>query len=148
MTDEFLDICDSSGRALGLARPRDEAHAKGLWHRTVHIWIVTSQGTVLFQKRALSKESFPGAWDVSAAGHISAGEEPMVAARREVFQELGVAVADGDLEYIFTTRTSSVQHNGSFVDNEFNTVYLVRKDILVAHLAPSSAEVAAANSSP
>lgn len=144
MTEEYLDICDAAGRPLGVAVPRDEAHRNGLWHRTVHAWIANSSGMVLFQQRALTKESFPGVWDVSAAGHISAGEPELTAAQRELFQELGVTVAESELECLFTTQTSSVQQNGSFLDNEFNSVYLARKDIPLSKLILEPAEVSLA----
>jgi len=144
MTEEYLDICDAAGRPLGVTVPRDEAHRKGLWHRTVHVWIANNSGMVLFQQRAITKESFPGVWDVSAAGHISAGEPELTAAQRELFQELGVKVAENELECLFTTQTSSVQQNGSFLDNEFNSVYLVRKDILHSELILETSEVSLA----
>jgi isopentenyldiphosphate isomerase len=144
MTEEYLDICDAAGRPRGVAVPRDEAHRNGLWHRTVHIWIANGSGMVLFQQRALSKESFPGVWDVSAAGHISAGERELTAAQRELFQELGVQVAESELECLFTTQTSSVQQNGSFLDKEFNSVYLVQKDVPLSELIFEPSEVSRA----
>jgi isopentenyl-diphosphate Delta-isomerase len=142
MTGELLDIFDSSGHPQHRAKPRFEAHHCGLWHRTVHVWIVNGTGMLLFQKRSLSKESFPGLWDVSAAGHVSAGEPLVAAARREVFQELGVRVADAELGFLFTTKTSSVQREGTFVDNEFNHVYAVRRDVSIGELTLQESEVA------
>ena len=38
--------------------------------------------------------SFPNLWDQSAAGHSDVGEEPVAAAKRELYEELGL----GDLE--------------------------------------------------
>ncbi|MCF0222751.1 MAG: NUDIX hydrolase, partial [Fibrobacter sp.] len=38
MMEEQIDILDSDGKPLGYSRGRSEVHAKGLWHRTVHIW--------------------------------------------------------------------------------------------------------------
>jgi isopentenyldiphosphate isomerase len=142
MTDELLDIFDSSGHPLHRAKPRFETHHCGLWHRTAHIWIVNGMGMLLFQKRSLSKESFPGLWDVSAAGHVSAGEPLVAAARREVLQELGIRVAHAELEFLFTTQTSSVQREGTFVDNEFNYVYAVKRDVSIGELTLQESEVA------
>jgi isopentenyldiphosphate isomerase len=142
MSDELLDIFDSSGHPLHLAKPRLEAHRSGLWHRTVHVWIVNGTEMLLFQKRALSKESFPGLWDVSAAGHVSTGEPLVAAARREVFQELGIHVAEAELGFLFTTQTSSIQREGTFVDNEFNHVYAVNRDVSISELALQESEVA------
>jgi|WetSurMetagenome_2_1015567.scaffolds.fasta_scaffold00335_11 isopentenyl-diphosphate Delta-isomerase len=145
MTDEeLLDIVDEGGRALGYARPRAEVHRLGLWHETVHVWIVDSRGMILFQKRSSSKESFPGLWDVSAAGHIVSGETAANAAIRETRQELGLDVTERELRFLFALRSSSVQNDGVFVDNEFNLVHLVRKDVPAAGLRLQKAEVEAA----
>ena len=144
MLEELIDIVAPSGRPLCTAKPRSRIHRLGLWHETVHVWIVNSDGMILFQKRSLSKESYPGLWDVSAAGHISSGETAVTAARREVRQELGLHAAESELCYLFTVQSSSVQHNGLFVDNEFNRVYLIRKDIRVSELKLQKSEVDAA----
>jgi isopentenyl-diphosphate Delta-isomerase len=139
--DEPIDLVDPSGRPLGIIKPRSDVHRLGLWHGTVHVWIVNRRGMLLFQKRSLSKESFPGLWDVSAAGHISSGEPAVLAAQREVRQELGVHVEESDLCFLFTLQTSSVQCKGTFIDNEFNNVYLVRRDLLTSELKLQASEV-------
>ena len=145
MDKELLDVLDPSGRPLHAhaARPRNEIHRLGLWHETVHVWIVNSKAMILFQKRASSKESYPGLWDVSAAGHVSSGETALRAAQRETAQELGLNVAESDLTYLFTVRTSSIQKKGAFVDNEFNRVYLTSNDLSVRELKLQESEVEA-----
>jgi len=45
-------------------------------HRTSHVWLLREkQGKiqVLLQKRSETKESLPGCYDISSAGHIPAG---------------------------------------------------------------------------
>ena len=42
----------------------------GDWHRSVHVWVYAQDAdSLLIQKRAACKESWPSLWDVSAAGH-------------------------------------------------------------------------------
>ena len=77
---EYLDIVDEQGRPTGGIVSRAEAHEKGILHRTAHVWVVrnvTGRAEVLLQKRSEEKESFPGMYDTSSAGHIPAGEEPL-----------------------------------------------------------------------
>lgn len=45
---------------------------------------------MLLQKRASGKDSFPGCYDTSSAGHIHAGDEPLDSALRELEEELGI----------------------------------------------------------
>ncbi len=144
MPEERLDIVDASGNPLGLTKPRAAVHRDGDWHTTVHIWIVNKRGGILFQKRSSAKDSFPGLWDVSAAGHVSAGESTILAAQRETFQELGVKGAEEELHRLCTVRTTSTQHNGLFIDNEFSEVFIMCKDLDIRDLALEKSEVAGA----
>jgi hypothetical protein len=42
----------------------------GDWHRAAHVWVFCpSTRELLLQQRALGKDSWPGLWDISAAGH-------------------------------------------------------------------------------
>ena len=90
---ELFDICDEQGNPTGDKVERSEAHAKGICHRTAHIWIAKQENgryKVLLQKRSMDKDSFPGRYDTSSAGHIQAGDEPMESALRELGEELGI----------------------------------------------------------
>lgn len=138
---ELLDLVDPSGTPLGRAKPRPAVHRDGDWHRTVHVWIVNKQYEVLFQKRSADRESFPGTWDVSSAGHVSSGESPVEAAKKELLEELGIRAANNELFPLFSVTTSSVQHNGLFIDNEISRVYLIRKNIGIADLSLQRSEV-------
>ena len=37
---EYLDIVDDKGNPTGDIVSRDEAHDKGIRHRTAHVWII------------------------------------------------------------------------------------------------------------
>ncbi|RWW44042.1 hypothetical protein BHE74_00050230, partial [Ensete ventricosum] len=57
-------------------------HRDGDYHRAVHVWIYSeSTQELLLQKRADCKDSWPGQWDISSAGHISAGDSSLLSAR-------------------------------------------------------------------
>ena len=89
---EFFDVCDERGLPTGEVVERSVAHSKGILHRTAHVWIikkVDGRWQVLLQKRSKDKDSYPGQFDTSSAGHIPAGMEPLESARRELREELG-----------------------------------------------------------
>lgn len=84
---EYFDICNEAGQPTGEIVARSEAHRLGIRHRTAHVWVArehNGQVEVLLQKRSMHKDSFPGQWDTSSAGHIPAGCEPLESALREL----------------------------------------------------------------
>lgn len=86
----MLEVIDERGKVLGLA-PRSECHSDpSLAHRAVHIFVRNSEGSVLLQKRSMSKDIQPGRWDTSVGGHLEPGEDYEQAAKRELLEELSI----------------------------------------------------------
>jgi isopentenyldiphosphate isomerase len=89
MSEEFFDVVDGRDEVIGRA-PRREVHARGLWHRAIHVLVFDRSGRVFLQKRSLRKDSSPGLWDSSCSGHVDSGEDYDTAARRELGEEIGL----------------------------------------------------------
>ncbi len=89
VAQECFPVVDEKDRVVGSA-PRGKVHGDNLRHRAVHILIFNQAGDVFLQKRSRWKDRHPGAWDSSAAGHVSAGEDYDTAAGRELDEELGL----------------------------------------------------------
>lgn len=100
MTEELFDVLDKNGNKTGIQKTKKELHEQGLWHQAVHVWIFNSKGEMLLQKRAKDKDYWPDLWDISAAGHISAGETPEQAVIREIGEETGIKVSLSQLKKI------------------------------------------------
>ena len=131
---EWFDVCDEGGRPTGERISREEAHRLGVRHRTAHVWILrkTGQGTeVLLQKRSEKKDSYPGCYDTSSAGHIEAGDEPLPSALRELSEELGIRAEEKDLRPIgtFSKEYREHFHGAPFHDNEVAFVYVLQREI-------------------
>ena len=141
---EILDVLTPEGRAVGFTKPKGDVHRDGDWHRAAHVWLVTPDGRVLLQRRAAVKENWPDLWDVSVAGHISAGESAVDAGVREAFEELGLVLAPDDLTHLGTLRWQAVLNGGAYIENEFHEVFLVICEIDVEQLVLDPMEVAAA----
>ncbi|KAH7444019.1 hypothetical protein KP509_02G060800 [Ceratopteris richardii] len=144
-TEEYLDVLTREGEHTGISKPRlfppyrlvslsfsglvvyiSLVHRDGDYHRAVHVWIYAeSTGELLLQKRADNKDSWPGLWDISCAGHISAGDTSLSSARRELEEELGVSLPFEAFELLFVYLQECVINDGTFINNEFNDVYLV-----------------------
>jgi isopentenyldiphosphate isomerase len=138
--DEWVDILDEHGKRTGGSCLKSEAHLKGLFHPTVHVWLYTKDGRILIQQRGKHKETHPSLWDVSVAGHVASGENVKTAAIREVEEEVGLAISERDLEPI---RTFKAIHKISedFTDAEFHHVFLCELKEPLNHLTKQDSEV-------
>ncbi len=131
---EHFDILDENGNRTGETATYGEVHTKGLIHRSVHVWIINSKGQILIQKRGKNMGAFPGYWDISSSGHVSSGEDSLKSAQRETREELGIDIPIEEFKYLFTLREKIILNNGEFINNEFQDVYLVKKDLNISEL--------------
>lgn len=141
MSEERIDVLRPDGTSAGLTKTKSEVHRDGDWHRAAHVWIVAPGDRVLLQRRSVRKDNYPGLWDVSAAGHLSAGESAVEAAVRETFEEIGLSIAVHDLEHIATNREQCVLNGGTYIDNEIHEVFAVRREVDLSSLRLDPVEV-------
>lgn len=87
---ELVDVVDEADRPIGVL-PLAEVHRQGLYHRSVRVAVFDGSGRVYLQKRSKAKELYPGRLDLSATGHVRAGESRESAALRELHEELGLS---------------------------------------------------------
>jgi isopentenyldiphosphate isomerase len=138
-TGEVLDVYDDSLRHLGV-KERGAVHLDGDWHRSFHCWFVSpGRHTLLLQRRALSKATYPGALDTTVAGHYRAGEGVREGCR-EAEEELGFRVDPDRL--IPLGRAVDAARHGYLVDREVADVFLYATDVPPWALRPDPAEVA------
>lgn len=143
---ELFDIVDETGQPTGKVISRDEAHQKGTLHRTAHVWLVKKKPEgydILLQKRSEEKDSFPGMFDTSSAGHIPAGDEPLQSALRELKEELGLTASPEELKFAGTFRIQYEKefHGRLFRDNEVTRVYVYVKPVNIQDLTLQESEV-------
>lgn len=128
-------------RPLGQRKPRGEVHRDGDWHRSVHIWLVSAEPAappaLLMQRRSAHKDTFPNRWDVSAAGHVTAGDTSLETATKELHEELGLDMPADALERALwvtlpACARGETQGHGEFVCNEFQDLYVLRAPEAVA----------------
>ena len=145
---EYLDIVDEQGQPTGKIISRTLAHTEGIRHRTVHIWIVRRENEhlqVLMQKRAMNKDSFPGKYDTSSAGHIQAGDEPLASGLRELAEELGIHAKPEDLAFAGCIHGNFAEefHGKIFRDEEIAFVYVYDLPVDISKLVLQKEEVEA-----
>ena len=89
MSEEIFDVVNECDEVIGQA-PRQEVHARGLWHRAVHVLVFNARGAVFLQKRSMLKDTAKGQWCSSSSGHLDAGEDYDACAVRELREEIGL----------------------------------------------------------
>lgn len=132
---ELIDVLDENGIKTGEVLSRDEVHKKGLWHRAIVVAIVNENNEILIQQRALNKEKNAGMWDISAAGHISSGQDSLMAAAREISEEvsvsLGYSVEVKDFRFMFSFRKEQ-KFSDDFIERQFYDFFILRQNGLNA----------------
>ncbi len=132
-TEEVVDVVDEEGNPTGEVVERTKAHALGIRHRTSHVWLLRKKDgkvQVLLQKRSEEKDSFPGCFDTSSAGHIPAGCDYVASALRELKEELGVTVEESALHFLGTKffEFEGSFHEGEYHDKQISNIYAVWLD--------------------
>ncbi len=85
-TTEIVDIVDERDNVIGSASV-EEAHDQKLLHRVAGVFVFNTDGLVYLQTGNKYNKL-----DVSVGGHVQKGESYEKAARREMFEEIGLDV--------------------------------------------------------
>jgi isopentenyl-diphosphate Delta-isomerase len=91
MSEEIFDIVNERDEVIGQL-PRAQVHREGHKHRAIHVLVFNARRDIFLQKRSMTKDTFPGAWDSSASGHLDSGEDYDACAVRELREEIGLAI--------------------------------------------------------
>jgi 8-oxo-dGTP diphosphatase len=131
MTAELWQVFDAQAQMVpGATTTRQEAFRNGVLHGAAHIWIWRKnqdQTQVLLQRRAPHKVNWPGCWDISAAGHIDAGETPLQCAIRETREELGIDRPAEAFRLFAVHPTRLVSPEGN-IEHEWQFLYSLEVD--------------------
>lgn len=92
MSEEILIVVDEDDEVVEYL-PRTVCHEPPYpLHREIFVVLTDKKGRVWMQKRSMNKEQYPGYWTVTASGHVAKGQSYLEAARRELWEEVGVKV--------------------------------------------------------
>ena len=131
--EELLDVLDDNGIKTGVILPRSEVHKKGLWHRIIVVAIINEKNEILIQQRSHNKDKNPDMWDISVTGHLSAGQDSLTAATREISEEvsvsLGYSVEVKDFRFMFSFRKEEKVSN-NHLDRQYYDFFILRQERL------------------
>jgi len=109
---EYVILVDENDAEVGRAEKMD-AHRRGLLHRAFSV-ILLREDRILLHRRALGKYHSGGLWSNACCGHPRPGETVEAAARRRLFEEMGIDCA---LEWRARTHYSCAL-DGGMSENE------------------------------
>jgi 16S rRNA (adenine1518-N6/adenine1519-N6)-dimethyltransferase len=116
--NERIVVVDQNDRLLE-PLDRKRVHRENLYHRAVHVFIFNHSGELFLQKRSHRKDTFPGCWDSSAAGHVDAGEDYFACAKRELREELGLNCSVSKIGAVLASQKTG---------NEFIQIFVGKPD--------------------
>jgi len=138
--EEYFDVLSNIGEYTGEVESRKICHQKGLWHRAVVVFIITPDNKkILLQKRSKNKRLWPDLWDVTAGGHVLAGEIGYQAVIRETKEEIGIDINKNDLEFIGSSISETI--SGDIINRHFNEFYIVHKNVDIKDIKLQEEEV-------
>lgn len=101
---ELIDIYNKDGIPTGQIRDRGEPLGPEEYRMAVGMWIVDQSGRIFLTRRSPEKRYAPGKWE-NPAGHVQAGETPIHAVIRELFEETGLHVAEDRIKLLGGSRS-------------------------------------------
>lgn len=120
---EIVDLIDAKDNVIGEATLR-ECLARGMLHRAVAVLVVRGNGRYVLQVRSHRDSWHPGLWTISSTGHARKGETCEAAARREVFEELGL---DVELRFVKKYLLDPIS-SGRLTEHEMVSFFTCRTD--------------------
>lgn len=131
MKEELIDVLDENGIKTGEILTRKEVHKRGLWHRIIVVAIINNKNEILIQQRSDNKDKNSGKWDISVTGHLSAGQDSLTAATREISEEvsvsLGYSVEVKDFRFMFSFRKEEKVSEEHY-DRQFYDFFILRQN--------------------
>lgn len=137
--EEFFDVLNEKGNFTGKTESREKCHKDGLWHKAVVVFIINSKNQVLLQRRSPNKRMWPNMWDVTAGGHVLAGEFGFEAIIREAKEELGIELNKNEMTFLGSS--ISTNNKADIINKHFNEYYIVNKDLDETRLTLQKEEV-------
>lgn len=119
MVEPHVILVDEKDNVLGTL-PKLEAHAKGLLHRAISVFLFDYEGNWIIQQRALNKYHSAGLWTNTCCSHPYYNETVMDAANRRLMEEMGM---NCELNFVFKLLYRAELDN-ELVEHELDHVFV------------------------
>jgi isopentenyl-diphosphate Delta-isomerase len=117
---ELVELVSDDGVTTGTFSKLGVHVAPGLLHRAVSVVIFDGRQRVLLQRRASGVYHFANRWSNTCCTHPRPDEDPVGAAQRRLFEEMGITV---DLTEAGIIRYRADDPVSGLVENEYDHVF-------------------------
>lgn len=98
--EELLDLVDENDQIVGSSLRSEIYAACASNFRVVNAFLVNDAGQLWIPRRSATKRIFPLCLDMSVGGHVASGEGYLTAFKRELHEELNMALEDTEWRFI------------------------------------------------
>ncbi|HEX3914360.1 MAG TPA: isopentenyl-diphosphate Delta-isomerase [Steroidobacteraceae bacterium] len=119
---DALILVDEADRSLGFLSKALCHEGRGVLHRAFSLLIFNEAGELLIQQRSAAKRLWPLYWSNSCCSHPRGEESMESAARRRLYEELGIRCR---LEFLFKFHYQA-QFDATGAENELCSVFVGR----------------------
>lgn len=126
---EYWDVYDGNREFTGKTIKRGEPFGENEFYVCCEVWIVNLKNQMLVTQRHPDKKA-GGQWEFTGGG-VLAGETTLLAASREVQEELGICLDESELKLYEVYKYR----------NYFMDIYVVRKDLKDEEIILDKSEV-------
>jgi len=116
--EEMIEIINEKGHTIKVV-PRSEMRKKNLKHKGTFILVFDSKNEILITKRTMTKDLFPGLYEIKHGGTVSVGESFEENAKKELKEELGIKKVPLNFLFDFSYKDS----NNNVLGRVFECVY-------------------------
>ncbi len=122
---EYVDVVNENDEVVGTVS-KQEAHEKGLLHRTVIAEIIDSENRWTLVEQSGDRQD-PGQFVSPVGGHVTAGESEDTALKREALEEFGLT---HDFEFKLVGKKIYNREVKGRKENHLFIVYEIRTDAM------------------
>lgn len=123
---DVVVLVDEEGRDAGTAGKLAAHCWPGQLHRAFSVFVFTSAGKLLLQRRAAGKYHFAGRWSNTCCGHPRPGETVVAAAGRRLHEELRITC---ELKEVGTLRYQAGDAASGLVEDELDHLLVGVSDL-------------------
>ena len=116
---ERVVLVDEQDRCIG-SEEKLKAHRDGVLHRAFSVFVFSSRGELLLQRRTLGKYHSGGLWTNTCCSHPRLGEDVETAAARRLSEEMGIRCPlEKAFDFVYRAQVAD-----ELVEHEFDHVFV------------------------
>lgn len=133
---DCLDVLNENWDFTWTIKRWQDIHECWDWHWALHLWIFNEENKILIRKRPQNKSVNPLKWDVGCWWHIFPWDNGLETAVKKALFELGINIAEKDINFLFVLNNKSIFNNWTYIDNEIFYVFSINIDTNDTKLNP------------